>query len=547
MRRLGAENSQTIGASSSQADEREIVGNSSSARGSPSPVPPTQLDLSPAGPNGRWPSIYDQTGNNGSPHGPRTFARSHEPTPANFSVPSPSGEIGDSGFESSIIGQTDSSKNNLPSEDRIQTLAVAFFRYVHIYRANAFLHRESVLSAIRDGSISIPVVLGICAVGARFTSPREPDGLAKAWAAEAGTRITGSSEPSKDTIAASLLLTIYMQQAGRFAQSHMWSSIAINQAVTLGLHRERPSTTRCFTESERDRRLFYACYAMSRFISNGSPESIICPSSRIKLRLPCDGLNWRMDVCVETPYPELEVDDSHVPGWMYKNVGAMGFWLRLVGTRAMIKQYFHTIVESRETIAQAREHGQGSNSASFPVPPWSPNSPFSVCMTKLASLRENLPPRLQLSCDLLTKRQDSPTLGQIVMFYLWWNECHVELCSIALPGYSQSLNEDFLSCAPEGWVEETRRQCLKHAQAMSDVLIMVDQELTRQPLTIFDHTLAHAVYLSIRVQLEQLELGLRASTIRAQLKQRFETMIGFLERISGIFHSVHLVVSLKKR
>ena len=133
------------------------------------------------------------------------------------------------------------------------------------------------------------------------------------------------------------------------------------------------------------------------------------------------------------------------------------------------------------------------------------------------------------------------------MFYLWWNECHVELCSIALPGYSQSLNEDFLSCAPEGWVEETRRQCLKHAQAMSDVLIMVDQELTRQPLTIFDHTLAHAVYLSIRVQLEQLELGLRASTIRAQLKQRFETMIGFLERISGIFHSVHLVVSLKKR
>ncbi|KAJ5106351.1 hypothetical protein N7456_003026 [Penicillium angulare] len=546
MRRLGAEDSQIIVGPVRQGDEEEACTTIPSIARSPAHLHQTQIEIE----NSPLNSIHGRNPvhTNSESCEPRDITQSHDCAEGNL-LPSQSPEPPDSGIELSNIGSTGLSRLFLPSEDRIETLAVAFFRYVHIYRANAFLHRESTLLAIRDGTMPKIILLALCAVAARFSSPREPDEHAIAWATEAGNRITGSTEPSRDNIASSLLLTIYMQQAGRFAQSHIWSSIAINQAVTLGLHREKGHPNRPFLEIERDRRLFYASYAMSRFISNGSPESIPCPSSRIKLRLPCDGLNWRMDVCVETPYPELEMDDLHIPSWMYKNVGAMGFWIRLVGARAMIKQYFHAIMESREILAQAREEGQEPTSAAgltFPAPPWSPNSPFCACMVKLASLREQLPSRLQMSREMITRKHDSPTFAQIVMFYLWWNECHVELCSIALPGYPQSLTEDFLSCAPEGWVEQTRQKCLRHAQAMTDILVMVDRETMHRSLTIYDHTIAHAVYLSIRVQLEH-DSKTKENTTRTAMKERFQIMLGFLERISVFFHSVHIVLKEIRR
>lgn len=432
----------------------------------------------------------------------------------------------------------------LPTQDQAERLAVAFFLRVHVYRANAFLHREKTLHAIRDGSLSRTVVLALCAVGARFASPPEHDDRAKEWAAEAGNRVIFSTEVLRENIVTSLLLTIYTQQAGRFSQSHIWSAIANNQAISLGLHREVATGTRSFLESERDRRLFYACYTINRFISNGTPESIQCPASRIKLRLPCDGFNYRMDVSIETPYAVLEDDDSHIPQWMYRNIGAMGFWVRLVGVRAMIKRYFHFLMDMRDGVRNQDGMQDGKTDTASYTSPWIQTSLFVTCMTKLASLRESLPTRFQLSRDLILKRHDSPALGQIVMFYLWWNECHIELCSVVLAGYPQSLDEGILSMAPEGWVDQTRETCLRHAQAITEILALVTREMNGQPLTIYDHTIAHVVYLSIRVQLELVVPHIGDEIARGRLQDRFETMLGFLERTSAFFHPVYLVVSL---
>ncbi|PWY82114.1 hypothetical protein BO70DRAFT_371099 [Aspergillus heteromorphus CBS 117.55] len=426
------------------------------------------------------------------------------------------------------------SNNNLPSPDRIQRLAVAFFQHVHVYRANAFLHRDRTLAAIRERTLSETIIFALCAIGSRFTSPPEPEEVAKEWAAQAGHLVTTAMEASRETITTSLLLTIYTQQAGRFTQSHLWSTIAISQAVALGLHHESPPGTRSFVHSERDRRLFFACYASNRLIANGTPESIQCPASRIKLRLPCDGFNFQMELNVETPESALETDDSHVPAWMYRNVGVMGFWVRLVGVRVMIRRYFHNLRETISTIS-----GERCNT-NIPAP-WSPNSPFQACMAKLAWLRESLPVRLQLTRDRVTRRHGEPALGQVVMFYLWWNECHVELCSVALSGYPQSLGENFLSTAPAGWVEQTRQGALRHAQAIADILALVARETPGEPLVIYDHTIAHVVYLSIRVQ---LELDTADDVDGAKLKDRVDTMLAFVERTSVYFHPVYLVKSL---
>jgi hypothetical protein len=57
-----------------------------------------------------------------------------------------------------------------------------------------------------------------------------------------------------------------------------------------------------------------------------------------------------MDVSIETLYTVLEDDDSHVPQWMYRNVGAMGVWVRLVGVGALIKRYFHFLMDMRDGV-----------------------------------------------------------------------------------------------------------------------------------------------------------------------------------------------------
>ncbi|RAH81954.1 hypothetical protein BO86DRAFT_430014 [Aspergillus japonicus CBS 114.51] len=445
----------------------------------------------------------------------------------------------------SLLKPTSPSRTQLPSQDRLECLAVAFFLHVHVYRANAFLHRDRTLTAIRDGSMSVAIVLALCAVGGRFTFPPESEEIVMAWAADAGNQILASTDVNRDNISASLLLAIYYQQASQFAQSHLWSGIAMNQAITLGLHREAPLRNSTFAESERDRRLFYACYAISRFISNGSPESIQCPSSRIRLKLPCDGFNYRMDVFVDTPYAHLEEaeEPSGSPA-THQCVGAMGFWVRLVGVRTMTRRYFHTLTESRqqpqEDDIRALSGGNSRGPMLLPsLAPWNPTSPYAACMAKLAIIRESLPTRFQLSRDRVAQLHESPVLGQIVLFYLWWNECHIELCSMALTGYAQSLDEETLATAPDGWVQQTCRNCLRHAQAITDVLELLERELSGHPLTIYDHTIAHVVYLSLRVQ---LEVGLVDNEISSRLTNRFEMMLEFVKRTSNYFRSIQLVV-----
>ncbi|CAK7235460.1 hypothetical protein SBRCBS47491_009300 [Sporothrix bragantina] len=411
--------------------------------------------------------------------------------------------------------------------------------------------------AIRDETISTSILLAICAVGARFTSPPEPEEVARAWADDAGQRVMSASECSRETVAVALLLNIYSQQAMRFAQAHNWGAVAMNQAVTLGLHREvtpvRGIPT--FDEAEGDRRLFFACYTINRFASNGQPAAVSCPTPCIKQRLPCDGFNYRLDVSVETPYALLEDDESHVPAWMYKNVGAMGFWVRLVGARFMVKQSFQAMMNAGQATTHEQDNEQpgtieapptpGTSSSTLnPLLPWHPGSLFSASVAKLATIRESLPPRQRLHSGLLHRKRNTTGLGQIVMFYLWWNECHLELCSIVLPGYPQSLDPAMLATAPAGWVDHTREHCLRYARAIIDIVVLVEQETSRDhPLVIYDHTVAHAVYLGLRVQ---LEIG-GVDILDTRTKERFEMALHLVERTAKYFHSIALLVKEMRR
>lgn len=158
-----------------------------------------------------------------------------------------------------------------------------------------------------------------------------------------------------------------------------------------------------------------------------------------------------------------------------------------------------------------------------------------------------------------------------MLFYLWWNECHIELCSVALQGYPQFLDGETLAAAPDGWAAQTRQICLRHAQAITDTLALVDRELSsggpRGSLALNNHTIAHAVYPSLRVQLENWQTqdanlnddngnnvntfnggndGDRDDSTTVALLARLEMMLRYVEQTSAYFHSIHLVVSSSK-
>lgn len=419
----------------------------------------------------------------------------------------------------------------LPTHEQAESLFAAFFLHIHPYQANAFLHRDATLLGIRDGKISTPVVLAVCATAARFACPPIPQDQADCWAKEAANLALDSNETSRDNIKTALLLAIHAQHSGYFPRSHTWCAIANRQALALGLHREASGgDLRVWVDAEADRRLYLASYALERHISNGSPESVYCPADRIQIRLPCDGFNFRMGIACETPEAILEADEPRPSPWRYANVGSMGFYLRLTGARALIKRYLNSLMSGG-----VLSPGMG---------PWEPSSLFYACLNKLANIKSTLPPRLRLSGDVIRSRYEATSLGPLVMFYLWWNECHVELCRIALPGYPQSLDQASLSLAPDGWANQIRQTCLKHAQIMSSILQLLHDGARGRPLpVIYDHTLPRLVYSSVRAQLEMMGTSGVDGGLRDTLQVSFDIMLGFVSRMSVYFKSADLLVS----
>ncbi|KAL7424301.1 hypothetical protein Q5752_001891 [Cryptotrichosporon argae] len=422
-----------------------------------------------------------------------------------------------------------------PPDDVSERLIRAFFVCVHVYHAYAFLHREATLYAAAEGSLSPTILLALWAVGARFAVPAEPEARARAWAAEAARRVVSAASNSRENVVAALLLAGHAQHAGAFAQASLWCGVANRQALGLGLHREthRDDRDQAWVEAEGDRRLYHACYCLERQMSNGAPESITCPAERVDIRLPCDGASYRLGIAIETPTAVLEADESHLPPWLFNNVGPMGLYVRIVGARFAGKAYVHALSERQQSPAGVPPG----------LLPWAAGAPFAACLAKLATIKNSIPPRLRLTHDHIARKHDFPGLGPLVMLYVLWNTCHLELCRIALPGYPGSLAPAELAAAPDGWLAHTRDTCLRHAKAITAILDTVTRHKPRAPLTIHDHAFPRHAHAAIRLQLE-IALA-QGDLVRpheaARLKQDFAIMLAFMERTAEFYDSARLL------
>jgi hypothetical protein len=225
----------------------------------------------------------------------------------------------------------------LPTGDRLEELVGAYFLHVHPYQANAFLHRTTILQGLPSGALTSTLLLAICAVSARFTTP--PSASAQSWAEQAAKDLVVSTSLAIEDAAAAVLLATEAYNSGLTQKASILCGIAVRQVIALGLHRGGPNAERTtWIEAEGRRRLYFACYCMERTLSDGSPDSTQCIAERVRIQLPCDGISYRLGIKTETPVPILEANESRIPFWLYKNLGTVGNYIRLVGIRHMIRK-----------------------------------------------------------------------------------------------------------------------------------------------------------------------------------------------------------------
>jgi hypothetical protein len=185
----------------------------------------------------------------------------------------------------------------------------------------------------------------------------------------------------------------------------------------------------------------------------------------------------------------------------------------------------------------SRHHG------GFFVPPlpWQTSSTFATCVEKLAAFRASLTNTHRLTPQVITDRHDAPIFGSLVMLYLWWNMCHLELYRVVMPGHPESISPSTLAFAPSDWARRTRNAAVEHAKAMTSLLELIVRHVPDKNLTICDPDLAKLVHVAFEVQLDSIATG--PDPCFHHPRQQFVEVLTLMQRGSKLFETVRLSVS----
>lgn len=170
--------------------------------------------------------------------------------------------------------------------------------------------------------------------------------------------------------------------------------------------------------------------------------------------------------------------------------------------------------------------------------PWDPNSKFHQFKQKLQKWNDSRPADLQLRLSSLYARKTARDFGAFVHLHLHFDQIGMILNRIAMPGFEESLPEDFKKRAPEEWVNRTRLDCYHHAKSLGQKIEAVTKRFPdfiprNWSWNIF-------VYGSIREQLVYLASflpeGLDPNTeVHRATLERFEAMIHLLYKMTKWF------------
>ncbi|PKC11181.1 hypothetical protein RhiirA5_354612 [Rhizophagus irregularis] len=290
----------------------------------------------------------------------------------------------------------------------IEHLASCFFRYIDIQLS--IFHEATFMRQLRHNKVSAFLVYAMCAVSSRYaTHPaivRKPPYTAGEQFANVATKMILQSfdYPSVEYVQAFILLTLHNFGTCKGPRAWMYIGMAIRMAQEIGLHKidetasgaqpVKLKSEATFIQKETKRRIFWACFLLDRYSACALGRPTLIDEDDCDVRLPCNEAIWNYDHPFSKSLIEGYFNEVHVKRDSRINLTNNGLCACFISVAALLGR-----------VTQFVNRSKPANS----LPPWDPQSQFSILANELDMWYNSLSPHYTYSKERLQKLMTNGT------------------------------------------------------------------------------------------------------------------------------------------
>ncbi|POG66253.1 hypothetical protein GLOIN_2v1658407 [Rhizophagus irregularis DAOM 181602=DAOM 197198] len=290
----------------------------------------------------------------------------------------------------------------------IEHLASCFFRYIDIQLS--IFHEATFMRQLRQNKVSAFLVYAMCAVSSRYaTHPaivRKPPYTAGEQFANVATKMILQSfdYPSVEYVQAFILLTLHNFGTCKGPRAWMYIGMAIRMAQEIGLHKidetasgaqpVKLKSEATFIQKETKRRIFWACFLLDRYSACALGRPTLIDEDDCDVRLPCNEAIWNYDHPFSKSLIEGYFNEVHVKRDSRINLTNNGLCACFISVAALLGR-----------VTQFVNRSKPANS----LPPWDPQSQFSILANELDMWYNSLSPHYTYSKERLQKLMTNGT------------------------------------------------------------------------------------------------------------------------------------------
>lgn len=237
------------------------------------------------------------------------------------------------------------------------------------------------------------------------------------------------------------------------------------------------------TYKESRRRLFWACWQVDVLVGAGVERFLTLSRSVPSVNLPCaeQDFIYRISSRTSKLIPKTDQNDGTSSAELFPPT-LEAYHIRIQYLRSLILR----------CIRDAR-----------PSPlPWEADAAFGGLVKQLQQVTRDLPAHLQFSEQNAYIHHDQGRLGLFISLHAMFHVCFVDLFRVTFPIYNFPISSA-LSGAPAEFISYHQRECLFHAQRISEVN---ELGLRHGPDSFVDSISCASAYESARVQMVAVRL-----------------------------------------
>ncbi|KAH7324251.1 alkaline-phosphatase-like protein [Stachybotrys elegans] len=333
----------------------------------------------------------------------------------------------------------------LPTTHEQLQMVNDFFRYIYALPGFAFLSEISVTKRCLDETINEALLLSICGLTTSIMKyPKYYPSHASLWVQRAEDLAWQSIEsPTVFKTQALLLAVLYRVETGNFKRGFMLLSIVARSISALRLQYERLDLDHVSQEVRR--RLTWSIMLVDSYFSVGLPESSVCQSDLIYLKMPCPEEDFHAS--------ELTLSSSSLDG---------------VAEGGLLQVYLRLSIVRRDVMRLKRQLSVESN-----VTP----QLTDLAEEMIQSLRLVEPP--PYNTETLQRYAGSRWLPRYVAVQIAWHQTHCDIYRLFVSGYQEAAPDAVIRACEPGYVSRAAISCLHHARTLINIIKDV-RDLNRQ-------------------------------------------------------------------